>query len=129
MAPRAARPGVQAGRAGPSDVEAVVTEEAREPSAQVWRTGEAGRTIWWGDHVLHGIVGTPEIAARICEAMNDIDRTQDALQAIVDEITDDAHEDHDSDADAMMDSSMKILDLAKQALRSTSAKPSSDKST
>lgn len=38
-----------------------------------WRVGRStGRTIWYGEDVLHGLVDTPAIASRICEAMNEI---------------------------------------------------------
>lgn len=90
--------------------------------AEEWRTGEAGRTIWYGEHTLHGIVGTPEIAARICVAMNDTERMRAALLAIVDEITDDKHEDCE-DFDEACESLMKILKLAQDSLRTTSAQP------
>lgn len=56
-------------------------EETREPRVAVWRTGEAGRTIWWDDYVLHGIVNTPEIATRICEAMNEVDSLRAVAKA------------------------------------------------
>lgn len=90
-------------------------EEAHPLSAPVWRTGEAGRTIWWGEYTLHGMVGSAEIATRICDAMNDVERLRFALKAIVDEVTDDAHEDSE-DFDEAVDSLMKILRLAKDAL-------------
>lgn len=36
-----------------------------------WRVGRSTkRTIWYGDDVVHGMVDSPAIASRICEALN-----------------------------------------------------------
>lgn len=91
-------------------------ESFREPRVERWRTGEAGRTIWWGEHTLHGMVGTPEIAARICHALNEEPKLRAALKAIVDEITDEKHEEDPEDEEAMMESLMHILEMARTAL-------------
>lgn len=88
-----------------------------------WRTGRStGRTIWYGEYTLHGMVDTAVIATRICEAMNEIEplraevvRLRAALRAVVDEISDDSHEDSE-DAEEMLDSIMKIHCLAVAAL-------------
>jgi len=42
------------------------------PMADQWRVGRSTkRTIWYGEDVVHGMVDLPEIAERICRAMNE----------------------------------------------------------
>lgn len=45
-----------------------------------WRVGRStGRTIWYGEHTLHGMVDTSAIATRICVAMNEIETAKELL--------------------------------------------------